>query len=56
MVATSMHYIAGIFLAWFLGYKDNRKYFLGLIAVIPDFDGILMALLLSGKNLVGYSL
>jgi len=56
MVATSMHYIIGILIAYFLGYKDNRKYWFGLIAVIPDLDAIIFSVLFLGKKFIGYSL
>jgi len=41
MVATSMHYIIGILIAWFFGYKGNKKYWHGLWAAAFDLDGII---------------
>jgi len=51
-----MHYIAGILFAWFYGIKGNKKYWYGLWAIVPDLDGILIALLMLGRRIFGYSL
>ena len=41
MVATAMHYIFGVLIAWFFGVKSNRKYVYGLFAILPDIGGLL---------------
>ena len=56
MVATSMHYIFGVLIAYLLGYRGNKKFWIGLLAVLPDLDGIFFFLLAAGKSLFGYSL
>lgn len=56
MVATSMHYIVGVLLAHLLGIKDHRKFWIGLIAIIPDLDGILIAILMLIRSLSGVSM
>ena len=56
MVATSMHYIFGVLIAYFLGYRGNKKFWMGLLAVLPDLDAIFFIVLAAGRNVFTYSL
>ncbi|MDA1196337.1 MAG: metal-dependent hydrolase [Nanoarchaeota archaeon] len=56
MVATSMHYIFGVMIAYLLGYRGNKKFWVGLLAVIPDIDAIFFIFLAAGRNIFNYSL
>jgi len=56
MVATAMHYIIGVTLAYFLGVKDNKKYLMGLWAVVPDIDALLFLMFTFARRLFDFSL
>lgn len=51
-----MHYIVGVLIAWFFGFKDNKKYLMGLWAVAPDIDALLFIGLALVRRLFDLSL
>ena len=52
MVATSIHYIISVFLAWRFGNTSTKNPFKwGFIGVIPDFDGLLFAVVILLESL-----
>jgi membrane-bound metal-dependent hydrolase YbcI (DUF457 family) len=56
MVATAMHYLIGVLIAWFFGIRSNKKFFYGLWAVAPDIDSLLMVFRFLVRRAWGLSL
>jgi len=56
MVATAMHYIIGVLIVWLFGVRDNKKYLMGLWAVVPDIDAFLFLGFAFGRRLFDFSM